>query len=373
MNQHRWTCLATVVLTTVVGPIANVHANTVSQLSESGNYVPISPQSLPTIVPLVVTELNPDVGPAPVPQVSKLPIITVFNHKLRTPWRSKQHQRSQLTSPSAIAKLPIVTPVFSSNVYIAVPTNPIVTAVNPVAPLPLPIFAPVVKTPILMAPLATAATLGTTIDRLDATLLPQSAPIIGSSKDLQAKGLRQGPDLPSFESGVPAFGINSDRTQQIVVTAIAQVGQTIVAPESSIAIPVETPRQSTPLPKLPAAISPVTTSTQPAATTKPALDKIVTTQNGQASWYGIEGGTQTANGEKYNPAGLTAAHRTLPFGTKVRVTSLKTGKVVTVRINDRGPSSHRRMIDISAGAAEAIGIKNDGIGNVRMEVLEGEG
>ena len=165
MNQHRWTCLATVVLTTVVGPIANVHANTVSQLSESGNYVPISPQSLPTIVPLVVTELNPDVGPAPVPQVSKLPIITVFNHKLRTPWRSKQHQRSQLTSPSAIAKLPIVTPVFSSNVYIAVPTNPIVTAVNPVAPLPLPIFAPVVKTPILMAPLATAATLGTTVDR----------------------------------------------------------------------------------------------------------------------------------------------------------------------------------------------------------------
>ena len=57
----------------------------------------------------------------------------------------------------------------------------------------------------------------------------------------------------------------------------------------------------------------------------------------------------------------------------MRVTSLKTGKVVTVRINDRGPSSHRRMIDISAGAAEAIGIKNDGIGNVRMEVLEGEG
>ena len=66
---------------------------------------------------------------------------------------------------------------------------------------------------------------------------------------------------------------------------------------------------------------------------------------------------------------MTAAHRTLPFGTKVRVTSIRTGKAVVVRINDRGPFHGRRMIDVSAGAAQAIGLKRDGVGAVRMEVL----
>jgi rare lipoprotein A len=112
---------------------------------------------------------------------------------------------------------------------------------------------------------------------------------------------------------------------------------------------------------------------QPSATIRPTLDKIVATQTGQASWYGIEGGSQTANGERYNPEGLTAAHRTLPFGTKVRVTSIKTGKSTIVRINDRGPFRSRRIIDVSAGAAKIIGIKNDGVGDVRMDILDGQG
>jgi rare lipoprotein A len=178
-----------------------------------------------------------------------------------------------------------------------------------------------------------------------------------------------------------------------VNTVIAQIGNTIVAPEPSIAIPVETPKQLTAPAKLPVSAVPISTAPnsikptatapsattpivkieQPAATIKPALDKIVATQSGQASWYGIEGGPETANGERYNPSGLTAAHRTLPFGTKVRVTSLKTGKAVTVRINDRGPFHSRRIIDVSAGAAEVIGIKDDGIGDVRLEVLGREG
>jgi rare lipoprotein A len=95
---------------------------------------------------------------------------------------------------------------------------------------------------------------------------------------------------------------------------------------------------------------------------------------GQASFYGNqpgEGGPLTANGERYNPGGLTAAHRTLPFGTRVRVTSPSTGRSVVVRINDRGPYAGNRVIDLSVGAARAIGLTSAGVGTVRMEVVGG--
>jgi rare lipoprotein A len=95
---------------------------------------------------------------------------------------------------------------------------------------------------------------------------------------------------------------------------------------------------------------------------------------GQASFYGNqpgEGGPLTANGERYNPGGLTAAHRTLPFGTRVRVTSPSTGRSVVVRINDRGPFIGGRIIDLSVGAARAIGLTSSGVGTVRMEVVGG--
>jgi rare lipoprotein A len=95
---------------------------------------------------------------------------------------------------------------------------------------------------------------------------------------------------------------------------------------------------------------------------------------GQASFYGNEpgeGGPLTANGERYNPGGLTAAHRTLPFGTRVRVTSPNTGRSVVVRINDRGPFVGGRAIDLSVGAARALGLTSSGVGTVRMDVLGG--
>jgi rare lipoprotein A len=75
---------------------------------------------------------------------------------------------------------------------------------------------------------------------------------------------------------------------------------------------------------------------------------------GMASYY--RHGKRTANGERFNPNGLTAAHRTLPFGTKVRVTNSKSGRSVVVRINDRGPFIHGRIIDLAMGAARAIGM-----------------
>jgi rare lipoprotein A len=96
-------------------------------------------------------------------------------------------------------------------------------------------------------------------------------------------------------------------------------------------------------------------------------------QRGQASWYGHEGGSKTANGERYHPGGLTAAHRTLPMGSRVRVTNNRNGRSVVVRINDRGPFTGGRIIDLSEGAAAAIGIKSNGVGNVTIEPLGGGG
>ena len=92
------------------------------------------------------------------------------------------------------------------------------------------------------------------------------------------------------------------------------------------------------------------------------------TIDGYASFY--KHGTRTANGERFNPMGLTAAHRTLPFGTKVKVTNLRTGKSVVVRINDRGPFIRNRVIDLSLGAAEVVGLKRSGVAKIRAVVLD---
>ncbi len=88
---------------------------------------------------------------------------------------------------------------------------------------------------------------------------------------------------------------------------------------------------------------------------------------GVASYY--KSGKQTANGERFIPLGLTAAHRTLPFGTKVRVTNLRTGKSVVVRINDRGPFIRGRVIDLSLGAANLVGLTKSGVAKVTYSIL----
>lgn len=93
---------------------------------------------------------------------------------------------------------------------------------------------------------------------------------------------------------------------------------------------------------------------------------------GSASWYGPGfHGRTTANGETFDQDALTAAHKTLPFGTQVRVTYEGTGESVVVRINDRGPYAHGRLIDLSRGAAAEIGLLGAGVGEVRVEVLAG--
>lgn len=91
-------------------------------------------------------------------------------------------------------------------------------------------------------------------------------------------------------------------------------------------------------------------------------------QTGVASYY--KHGKRTANGERFNPNGYTAAHRTLPFGTRVLVTNIRNGKSVIVRINDRGPFSHGRLIDLSLGAAKVVGLTASGVAKVKVVPLE---
>lgn len=93
-------------------------------------------------------------------------------------------------------------------------------------------------------------------------------------------------------------------------------------------------------------------------------------QIGLASWYGPGfHGNYTADGERFNMNALTAAHRTLPFNSYVRVTNLTTTRSVVVRINDRGPYAGDRIIDLSARAARELGIKDGGIARVRIELV----
>ena len=97
-------------------------------------------------------------------------------------------------------------------------------------------------------------------------------------------------------------------------------------------------------------------------------------ERGHASWYGGQfHGRRTASGETFNKYALTAAHKTLPFGTIVRVRSLKHGREVEVRINDRGPFAKGRVIDLSQAAAEALGLTATGVAEVSLNVAEALG
>ncbi len=95
------------------------------------------------------------------------------------------------------------------------------------------------------------------------------------------------------------------------------------------------------------------------------------TQRGMASWYGDDfHGKKTSNKEIYNMHAMTAAHKTLPFGTHVRVTNLTNGKSVVVRINDRGPFVKGRIIDLSYAAAQKLGMAETGVAPVVIKVLK---
>ena len=94
---------------------------------------------------------------------------------------------------------------------------------------------------------------------------------------------------------------------------------------------------------------------------------------GVVSWYGDKfHGRKTASGEKYDKHELTAAHKSLPFGTKVKVTNIRNGKSVVVEINDRGPYAKSRVLDLSQAAFSEIGHTNTGVMQVEYEIIKGE-
>lgn len=107
----------------------------------------------------------------------------------------------------------------------------------------------------------------------------------------------------------------------------------------------------------------VTAEPTPSTSESPMAD-------GEASYYGSElAGNRTANGEVFNPEKLTAAHRTLPLGSKVRVTNPRNGASVIVRINDRGPFHGNRVIDLSTAAARTFGLIRSGTGRVNLALI----
>jgi rare lipoprotein A len=102
-----------------------------------------------------------------------------------------------------------------------------------------------------------------------------------------------------------------------------------------------------------------------------AGDSRVEIGTGMASYYGVElGGNRTASGERFDPAAMTAAHRTLSFGSRVAVTNLANGQEVVVRINDRGPWGKSRIMDVSYAAAKQLGMHRTGTAKVKLELLD---
>ncbi|MBK1834473.1 septal ring lytic transglycosylase RlpA family protein [Roseibacillus ishigakijimensis] len=99
---------------------------------------------------------------------------------------------------------------------------------------------------------------------------------------------------------------------------------------------------------------------------------VASTQRGKMSWYSVKtnGGTKTASGKRFTNAGATAAHRTLAFGSKVRVTNLRNNRSQIVTITDRGPFIKGRIIDVSIGTARKLGFVNAGVVSCKVEVLK---
>ncbi len=91
---------------------------------------------------------------------------------------------------------------------------------------------------------------------------------------------------------------------------------------------------------------------------------------GRAGWYGNESGNRTANGERFRPKGISAAHPTLPLPSYVEVTALDTGRTILLRVNDRGPFARGRIIDLSRGAAQLLGVRIQGHAAVRVRQVD---
>jgi peptidoglycan lytic transglycosylase len=162
--------------------------------------------------------------------------------------------------------------------------------------------------------------------------------------------------------------IITDAPNRAVSTRGVSPSESQTGTPSSDKLPTHTfPREIPPIVKVP---SPPETEETPPIAKIPAPSLPTMMETGLASWYGPKfHGKLTASGEVFNQEKFTAAHRTLPWGSRVKVTNLANGKSVDVRINDRGPFGKGRIIDLSRAAARALGMVEQGITSVRVEWL----
>jgi len=151
-------------------------------------------------------------------------------------------------------------------------------------------------------------------------------------------------------------------------------GCALLQSPSDTAAPTEPPAQPAP-PKTSVGAQPAPSQlvpVPPTAKTSPSVPAKFP-QTGEASFYGAQHqGKQTASGTMYDQAGLTAAHPSLPFGSRIKVTNLANGKSVEVEITDRGPFAGNRIIDLSRAAANALEMIESGTANVRLELASGQ-
>ena len=155
-----------------------------------------------------------------------------------------------------------------------------------------------------------------------------------------------------FSPGVGAAAL-------VVALIAAGCAQQPAAPEAPPAAPTQPSGPATPVP-----------APAPPQPSPPRETRAAPIERGRVSLYGINfAGKTTASGERFDPAALTMAHRTLPFGTRVRITNLSNQRSVEVRVNDRGPAVRGRIADVSLAAARKLGMTDDGVVDATLEVI----
>lgn len=210
-------------------------------------------------------------------------------------------------------------------------------------------------------------------DAADVTSGWLSAPVADTEGAI-ADATEMAAQLESMDSQSAELTAHWDEGSYVVMAGenpLVTLGETVQLPDATENEAENVLQVTNRLRRLLGSADPVTEVVgRPAPEPPQQIAAVRSSYSGMASWYGPGfHGRTSASGEAFNQYAMTAAHRTLPFGTQVRVTNLNNGRQVVVRINDRGPYSHGRIIDLSAGAAGAIGLQSAGVGPVQIEVL----
>lgn len=200
------------------------------------------------------------------------------------------------------------------------------------------------------------------------------APVAKSNRNYEYTGERKQRRQASAKRKTPRIAKHETVKAKSEQKREAKIGLPEKKQQAAVEAPKsEAPKIATPPANKQAAIAP--TEKAPALEKKPEIGvrkveteptgRVTSTQSGMASYYWQ--GQMTASGARFNPSAMTAAHRSLPFGTKVRVTNKRNGKSVIVTINDRGPFIRGRIIDLSNAAAGVIGMRSAGVAPVTVE------